>query len=228
MAHSITHVIFDVDGLLLDSERLYDTINAQIAQEYGRTFTQDVRRKIKGKKEAEVAQSLIEELDLPITVHDFLIKDREQQEILLPTVDLLPGAEKLVRHLHKQGIPIAIATGSSSRSMRLKTTRHKDLFSLFNHFVYSSDDPEVINSKPAPDCFLLASSRFPDQPEPRKCLVFEDACNGLLAAHAAGMHCVWVPDQDQPQEGYREIATLTLESLLQFKPEQLGLPPYNV
>ncbi|OWF41571.1 pseudouridine-5'-phosphatase [Mizuhopecten yessoensis] len=61
-----------------------------------------------------------------------------------------------------------------------------------------------------------------------QCLVLEDAVNGVVAAWAAGMQCVWVPDPEQPQDGYSEKATLTLESLLQFKPEQFGLPPYDV
>ncbi|XP_021371759.1 pseudouridine-5'-phosphatase-like, partial [Mizuhopecten yessoensis] len=144
------------------------------------------------------------------------------------SLGIVLGAEKLIRHLHKHGVPIAVATGSSKRSIGLKTTRHQDLFSLFLHFVYSSDDPEVIHGKPAPDCFLIAARRFPDSPDPSKCLVLEDAVNGVVAAWAAGMQCVWVPDPEQPQDGYSEKATLTLESLLQFKPEQFGLPPYDV
>ncbi|XP_033760402.1 pseudouridine-5'-phosphatase-like [Pecten maximus] len=227
MALPITHVIFDVDGLLLDSERLYDIINDSIMKEYGKTLSTDVKRKIMGKKETEVAKILIDEFELPITTEEFLQEDRKQQAVLLPNVELLPGAEKLVRHLHRHGVPIAVATGSSKRSMGLKTTRHKDLFDLFHHFVYSSDDPEVTCSKPAPDCFLLAARRFPDNPDSNRCLVLEDACNGVMAAHAAGMQCVWVPDPTQPQDGYREKATLTLDSLLQFKPEQFGLPPYD-
>ncbi|XP_021371761.1 pseudouridine-5'-phosphatase-like isoform X2 [Mizuhopecten yessoensis] len=186
MTVSVTHVIFDVDGLLLD------------------------------------------ELQLPITVAEFLLNDRQQQEVLLPTAELLPGAEKLVKHLYKHCVPIAVATGSSKRSIELKTTRHRQLFSHFHHFVYSTDDPEVVHSKPAPDCFLIAASRFPDNPETSRCLVLEDAINGVVAARAAGMQCVWVPDPEQPQDGYSEKATLTLESLLQFKPEQFGLPPYDI
>ncbi|XP_060082641.1 pseudouridine-5'-phosphatase-like [Ylistrum balloti] len=224
----VTHVIFDVDGLILDTERLYTVITDKIVGEYGKTFTWEVKSKQMGKKDVEAAKILIDELQLPMTVEEYLVKAREQQNILFPGVDLLPGAEKLIRHLHKHRVPIAVATGSSKRSIGLKTTNHQDLFNLFLHFVYSSDDPDVKHGKPAPDCFLVAASRFPDNPDPSKCLVFEDAVNGVVAAHTAGMQCVWVPDPKQPQDGYREKATLTLESLLQFKPEQFGLPPYDV
>ncbi|XP_033761118.1 pseudouridine-5'-phosphatase-like [Pecten maximus] len=228
MAAPVSHVIFDVDGLILDTENLYTKITEEIVEEYGKTFTWDVKSKQMGKKDVEAAKILIDELQLPITVDEYLVKARAQQKILFPTVGLLPGAEKLIHHLHKHKVPIAVATGSSKRSIGLKTTRHQDLFSLFLHFVYSSDDPEVKHGKPAPDCFLIAASRFPDNPNPSQCLVFEDAINGVMAAHDAGMQCVWVPDPKQPQDGYREKATLTLDSLLQFKPEQFGLPPYDV
>ncbi|XP_069105038.1 pseudouridine-5'-phosphatase-like isoform X2 [Argopecten irradians] len=227
MAAPVTHVIFDVDGLILDTERLYTQITDKIVEQYGKTFTWDVKSKQMGKKDVEAAKILIDELQLPITPEEYLVQARAQQKILFPTVDLLPGAEKLIKHLHKHKVPIAVATGSSKRSIGLKTTRHQELFSLFLHFVYSSDDPEVKHGKPAPDCFLIASSRFSDSPDPSKCLVLEDAVNGVVAAHAAGMQCVWVPDPQQPQDGYKETATLTLTSLTEFKPELFGLPPYE-
>ena len=76
----------------------------------------------------------------------------------------MSGADKLVRHLHGHGIPIAIATGSHTEEMEMKTKNHKELFSLFQHAVYSSSDPEVKNGKPAPDCFIVAADRFKNGP----------------------------------------------------------------
>jgi pseudouridine-5'-monophosphatase len=70
--------------------------------------------------------------------------------------------------LHKQGIPIAIATSSSKESVKLKQTNHKELFSLFHHMVMGSSDPEVKKGKPSPDIFLICASRFPDKPKPEK------------------------------------------------------------
>ena len=78
----------------------------------------------------------------------------------------ITGAEKLIRHLHRHGIPLAVATGSHQEEMQLKLTNHQQLFSLFHHSVYSTSDPEVQHGKPSPDCFLVAANRFPDKPKP--------------------------------------------------------------
>ncbi|XP_018021446.1 pseudouridine-5'-phosphatase isoform X3 [Hyalella azteca] len=139
---------------------------------------------------------------------------------------LLLGAERLVRHLHKHGVPIAIASGSSQTSFDLKTTSHRELMKLFNPVVLSSSDPEVKAGKPAPDVFLVCAGRFPDKPHSSKCLVFEDAPLGVKAAAAAGMQCVMVPDP-RTDKSLTEEATLVLESLEDFKPELFGLPPFN-
>lgn len=74
------------------------------------------------------------------------------------------GVEQLIRHLHKNNVPFAIATSSGKTSYEKKIIKHRSLFSLFNHVVNGATDPEVKNGKPAPDIFLTCASRFPDKP----------------------------------------------------------------
>lgn len=76
------------------------------------------------------------------------------------------GAERLVRHLHQNNIPIAVATSSGADSVKVKTKNHQEVFELFHHKVMGSSDAEVKEGKPAPDIFLVAASRFPDKPSP--------------------------------------------------------------
>ena len=78
------------------------------------------------------------------------------------------GAERLLRHLHSKGVPIALATSSSRENYELKTQRHKHVFELFSHIVTGSSDPEVKRGKPAPDIFLICASRFPEPPQPER------------------------------------------------------------
>ena len=78
------------------------------------------------------------------------------------------GAERLLRHLHSKGVPIALATSSSRENYELKTQRHKHVFELFSHIVTGSSDAEVKRGKPAPDIFLICASRFPEPPQPER------------------------------------------------------------
>ncbi|KRT84889.1 hydrolase, partial [Oryctes borbonicus] len=139
----------------------------------------------------------------------------------------LPGVEKLIKHLYKHGVPIALATSSSKFTMDVKTQYYQKLFSMFNHQVLGSTDPDVKYGKPAPDIFLVCASRFEDSPKPQNCLVFEDAPNGVKAAKSAGMQVVMVPSNEVSEE-LKKPATLVLNSLAEFRPEVFGLPAYEI
>ena len=139
---------------------------------------------------------------------------------------LVLGVEKLVRHLHRHNIPVAVATGSGRQGYDAKITNHKEIFQLVSHTV-TSDDPNLQRCKPAPDIFQLAASRFPSPPtSPGHVLVFEDAPNGVTAARAAGMKVVMVPDQRVDMEKCLQ-AHLVLNSLEEFDPTVWGFPPFD-
>lgn len=226
-APAVTHVIFDVDGLLLNTEALYTETTQRVAGQFGKQFTWELKVRQMGKKGHEAAADIVRELELPLSVDEYLAQSAAIWEELFPHAALMPGAERLVRHLHRHGVPIALASGGAEHSFQMKTRRHGELFSLFSHCVLASTDPAVKRGKPAPDVYQLCAERFPSPPaHPRYVLTFEDAPNGVLSARAAGMHCVMVPDPRMPEEKTR-AATLVLPSLEHFRPETFGLPPYE-
>ena len=135
------------------------------------------------------------------------------------------GAEELINHLKKHNVPIALASGSLHKDYLLKTIQHKELFELFPVKVFG-DDPDLKRGKPFPDQFLLTCRKFPDNPKPEKVLVFEDSPNGVLAAKAAGMGVVMVPDRRLDEKLYND-PTQAIFSLEDFKPELFGFPSYE-
>ncbi|XP_058119029.1 probable pseudouridine-5'-phosphatase isoform X2 [Anopheles coustani] len=222
----VTHCIFDMDGLLLDTEKIYESILGNLLKSYNSPYPWATRMKVMGTTEQRTCSILVNDLKLPCTVDEFLAKFRRDQLLCLGKAPLMQGAERLVRHLHQHQIPIALATSSGADSVEVKTKNHRELFELFGHKVMGSSDAEVKEGKPAPDIFLVAASRFPDQPDPTQCLVFEDAPNGVTAAIAAGMQAVMVPDP-HIEEDQRKHATVVLRSLEDFRPEEFGLPAFS-
>ncbi|XP_066586731.1 pseudouridine-5'-phosphatase-like [Prorops nasuta] len=224
---NVTHCIFDMDGLLLDTETIYSEIYNTITQRYGKTYTWEHKVKVMGFQSQESTKAIIEMLNLPITPAEF---DQQLQVLFkmkFSLSNLMPGAERLLKHLKSNNVPIALATSSSKPSYDLKTERWKHIFSLLEPKVYGSSDPEVLKGKPAPDIFIVCAKRFPDKPHPSKCLVFEDSPNGIEAALSAGMQAVMVPDPGLPKSLIPGRTTLVLNSLEEFKPELFGLVPYK-
>jgi len=218
-----------MDGLLLDTEKYYTEVQEIILARYNKPFDWSLKAKMMGKKAIEAARVFVEETGISdsLTAEDFLVEREAMLQKLFPNSELMPGASRLIRHLHAKGIPICLATGSHRRHFELKTQQHIELFSLMHHVVLG-DDPEVKQGKPSPDIFLAAAKRFEGGPvDPHKIVVFEDAPSGVQAAKNAGMSAVMVPDP-RLDSSYHDAADQILSSLLDFNPSDWGLPPFEL
>ncbi|KAG0054338.1 glutathione synthase [Gryganskiella cystojenkinii] len=232
--HHITHCIFDMDGLLINTETLYTEITAEILARYGKTYDFELKAKLMGLREKESAQILVQESGADMTPEEYLHERFLLQLERFPHCVPLPGVLRLVKHLKAKGVPIAVATSSYRKNFDLKATNNQHLFSLFDVIV-CGDDPAILHGKPNPDIFFVARDRLAehfgqekDQVENENCLVFEDSPIGVQAGVNAGMKVLWVPDENierlYPQ---LEGPTLKLDSLDNFSPEYFGLPIFD-
>nr|ACO10412.1 Haloacid dehalogenase-like hydrolase domain-containing protein 1A [Caligus rogercresseyi] len=231
LAHkSIRFVIFDMDGLLINTEDIYTHAQEELLEPFEKTFTNEVKCLMMGRKALEGAQVLIEHYALQdkLSPQEFVDKRAEKVEKLFPTCRLLPGVKRLLEHLNNHSIPACVATGSGRKHFELKTQSHRDTFNKsFKHIVTSD---EVAESKPHPEIFTLAASRFEgfDSNSPENMasvLVFEDSPLGIEAAQAAGFHSVLV-ETDYNKESII-VPSQWVSSLEKFVPELWGLPAFS-
>ncbi|XP_054271935.1 pseudouridine-5'-phosphatase-like [Macrosteles quadrilineatus] len=222
----VTHVIFDLDGLILDTEKVYKLKYEELLARYNKQFTHEMRLAVLGRKDVDCAEEIIRATNIPLTPVEFSAEIKKLQTGAMKSAELKPGAERLVQHLARSKVPIAVATSSSRETYELKVSNRHELMAQFHHVVMAGSDQEVKKGKPHPDIYLVCASRFPDNPHPSKCLVLEDAHNGVQGAIAAGMQVVMVPEDFLPRELTKE-ATLVLNSLEEFQPEVFGLPKFS-
>ena len=219
----ITHIIYDNDGLLLDTEPFYTKAHEILAARYGKVFDWTIKSRMIGLPAEDSAHVVIQALQLPLSVTEYLEERKHLLEKMFPQAEAMPGAVGLSLHLHQAGIPQAVATSSDRFYFDLKITRHQEWFKIFQCVVLG-DDPEIRQGKPAPDIFLLAATRL--QANPSHCLVFEDSPAGVEAARAAGMFVIAVPDPHMEDIAYARAHQI-IRNLNDLDPARWGFPPFK-
>jgi beta-phosphoglucomutase-like phosphatase (HAD superfamily) len=211
-------VIFDLDGVLVDSEGWWNDVRFAFAARHGRDWTHDDQAAVMGANSHEWAVIMRDRLRL-----DGLTPDEIETEVVdgvvglyetrpSPVIDHAPGEVRRIA----EGRPVAIASSSHPRviAAALASLGIEDVMQA----VVSSDD--VATGKPAPDVYLAAAERL--GVEPARCLVVEDSLNGVKAGRAAGMTVVLVPNPTVPPAGNaRELADHVITSLEQLDPDAL-------
>ncbi len=218
LRRTVSAVIYDLDGVLLDTEHFYTEVTQEIVGRFGKVFDWSVKSNMIGRPSLESARYLVDALELPISPEQYLEERGHRLEELFPEATEKPGAEAFTRRLAALEVPLAVATSSEARLFELKTQRHRDWFSVFSAIV-PGDDPRVGAGKPAPDIFLVAARQL--GVEPQACVVFEDAPAGVAAAVAAGMQVIALPDPAMSLDRYAE-ADLVIGSYSELEPADLG------
>ncbi len=208
-SREIHAVIFDMDGLMLDTERLHREHFFKAAQDFGVSGLEYVYLQSVGLNSRDTEQLFYRHFGA--TFPYIQIRDRWRQyaddHIGRLGVPHKPGLLTLLETLNALGLPKAVAT-STRRQGALHLLEKVQVLSHFDALVGGD---EVSQGKPHPEIFLTAATRL--RVEPFHCLVFEDSPNGIRSAHAAGMLPMLVPDLISPPPEIRALAAQVLQSL---------------
>ena len=204
-------VIFDMDGLLLDTETLWHEAETELFERHGGTFTWDDKMAVIGTSFAFTADYFADRLGLPRDDGPRLVEEMTglMHERVKRQVDARPGAIELVGRLRElDGVKLGLASNSPRFLVddALATANLADAFEV----TVSSDDVE--HSKPAPDIYLLACERL--GVEPSEALALEDSPSGIAAAKAAGLTCIAVPQFAETDVAAADHVVDSLEELL--------------
>ena len=197
--------IFDMDGLLIDTEHLYTRLTNEILHKYKRpSLPWSLKAELQGRT-GPMAYDLFQAwAKLPISREEFFAKQSALQRQYFPTCHPHAGVPELLNQLQHAGTKLALATSSQTANFHLKTAHLPELFRHFpDELRITGDDPRVAEGrgKPAPDIFLAAleainlqcRSKGEREVSPEECLVFEDSVPGISAGRRAFMRVVWVP-----------------------------------
>ncbi|KAK6919712.1 Haloacid dehalogenase-like hydrolase [Dillenia turbinata] len=217
----ILAVILDLDGTLLNTEQVTKDVLKDFLAKYGKEVDPKKEESRLGMMQKEAAIAIVKDYDLPLTPERFIQDISPMYHERWPLAKPLPGANRLIMHLHKHGVPFALASNSVRRNIDTKVSHQPGWKERFTAILGSD---EVKSGKPAPDLFLEAARRM--GVDASRCLVIEDSLVGVEAARAAKMKVVAVPSIEGEAESY-SIADLVLHSLLEFQPELWGLPPFE-
>src|SRR3989337_4459148 len=211
----IKAVIFDMDGVMIDSEPLWEKAERILLARRGIDYNPTYRDKIVGLNQKDSGKLLKETFNLPETIEELLA---ERIEILLPLyekeLELVPGLITILKEVKESGFLLALASSSPYKVINFVLGK----FSLNEFFSVVVSGESVEFGKPAPDIYLFTARKLgacPEQGrriEPSECAVIEDSINGVKSAKGVGMFCIAIPDKRLSQGDF-QIIDLVVHSL---------------
>jgi HAD superfamily hydrolase (TIGR01509 family) len=212
----IAGIVFDLDGLLLDSEQVWDEVREQLVRERGGRWHDRAQRDMMGMSSHEWSRYLHDELEVPESPDAISAEVvRRLEARYRDRLPLLPGARDAVERLARHW-PLALASSSNRELIDLAL----ELMGITNLFAATVSSEEVARGKPAPDVYLESARRL--GVEPRDAAAIEDSHNGIRSAKAAGMRVIAIPNEHFPP-GHEALADadLVLGSLSELNADRV-------
>lgn len=209
MAGGIDTVIFDMDGVIFDSETLVLSSWKEVADRHGIKNVEEACHECLGTNSVVSKQIFLRHYGQDFPYDEY---KAEMAEVFFSHASdgrlaKKPGVEELLKYLKENGFKVGLASSTQEATVRRQISEG----GLLKYFDQIIGGDMVKRSKPEPDIFLEACRRLESEPE--RCYVIEDSYNGIRAAHAAGMHPIMVPDLMEPTEEMRRLAEKIFESL---------------
>jgi HAD superfamily hydrolase (TIGR01509 family) len=214
MSQPIRAVIFDLDGVLADSEPWWNEVDAKLLAEYGITYHGEYHQNVLGVSYRLAVEFYKKAFGLSVPIEELMRRRGEiAVEFFANRVDLFPSTKSVLKELWQRDLRLAVATSSVSASARPFLDRH-ELTPFFEVIVTGE---EVERGKPHPDIYLRAAQKLDVAAD--ACLVIEDSLSGISAAKAAKMRVVAIPDTRfvDPHDHGKE-ADYVLTSLSEIPP----------
>lgn len=210
---AVAAVIFDLDGVLIDSERVWGEVREAFTRESGGSWHQGSQREMMGMSSLEWSRYMHDQLGVPLPPAEISREVvRGVNERYAEWLPLIEGAPEAVRRLAARW-PLGLASSANREII----DRVLYLSGLAHLFAANVSSEEVARGKPAPDVYLEAAARL--EVKPTAAAAVEDSTNGLLAARAAGLSVIAIPNRDfPPASGALAAADLVLDSLAELTP----------
>jgi HAD superfamily hydrolase (TIGR01509 family) len=200
-------VVFDMDGLMFNTEDIYTSVGNELLRRRGRKFTRKLKHAMMGLPPKEAFELMIRRRQLDEDWHELAAESNALFIGMLPgRIVMLPGLSELLAALESAGVPKAIATSSC----RQLTAACLSIFDLEKRFQFVLTAEDITHGKPHPEMYLLAAQRF--GVDPPEMMVLEDSENGCRAAAAAKAFTVAVPGEHSQGQDF-SMAAAVLDSL---------------
>ncbi|MGE0606708.1 MAG: HAD family hydrolase [Pirellulales bacterium] len=200
-------VVFDMDGLMFNTEALHTDVGSELLQRRGYIFDAELKNAMMGRPGRVALKVMIDRHGLLETAEELMAESELIfEEILASRLEMMPGLTELLAALESAGLPKAVATSSGIGFVRNVMSR----FQLEPRFQFILTAEDVVEGKPHPEIYLKAAARL--GLDPADVLVLEDSHNGCTAAAAAGMFTVAVPGEPSRHHDFSR-ASLVIDTL---------------